>query len=130
MNIKFRETAKLLITSNCSVAQTLAPEEKIKMSYNKQHVIFPEMPEQPDMTDMPIIQTQPICSWCPSNEVLLMIIIPVLLLLLAIVGAYTWSRYDYYGMDQVQDGINRIWEQPSLLDRIWEQLAGVKLPWQ
>ena len=100
------------------------------MSYNKQHVILPEMPEQPDMTDMPIIQTQTICSWCPSNEVLLMIIIPVLLLLLAVVGAYTWSRYDYYGMDQVQDGINRIWGQPSRLEWIWEQLAGVKLPWQ
>ena len=126
MNIRFWETAKLLIATNCPVTQTLAPEEKIKMSYNKQHVIFPEMPEQPE----PINKNQPICSWCPSNEVLLMIIIPVLLLLLAVVGAYTWSRYDYYGMDQVQDGLNRIWKQPSLLDRIWEQLAGVKLPWQ
>ena len=120
------------------------------MSNDQKHVIFPEMPEQPDMSDMPIIQTQQGCSWCPSREVLLMIIIPILVLLLAVAGACAWSRYDYYGMDQVQDGFNRIWAQPGVLDRIlekpgvldriwakpgvleriWAQLAGLKLPWQ
>ena len=101
------------------------------MSNDKKHVIFPEMPEQPDMSDVPIILNQPCCSWCSKKEVLLMIILPILVLLLAVGGgAYTWSRYDYYGLDQVQDGLNRIWRQPDRLERFWEQLAGLKMPWQ
>ena len=89
------------------------------------------MLEQPDMSDVP--QTQP--NWTlnwglilmlqlelepPSKKTLLMITIAIVVLLLSIVGAYTWSRYDYCGLDQVQDG----------LDRIWGQMAGLKLPWQ
>ena len=100
------------------------------MSHDKKHIIFPEMPEQPDMSDLPIILTQESHSLCPSKEVLLMIIIPILVLLLAVGGAYTWSRYDYWGLDQVQDGLNRIWGQPDGIDKIWEQFAGLKMPWQ
>ena len=99
------------------------------MSNNKEHVIFPEMPEQPDMSDMPIILTQPSSSWCPSREVLLMIIIPVCVLLLAVAVGYTWSTYDFYGLDQVQNGLGKIWGQLGL-DRIWGQVAGLKMPWQ
>ena len=85
------------------------------------------MPEQPDMSDLPIILTQESHSLCPSKEVLLMIIIPILVLLLAVGGAYTWSRYDYYGMDQAQNGMDQVQDG---LNRIWGQDAGLKMPWQ
>ena len=124
----FRELAKLTKASNCQVAQTLTLPKKIKMSQDKQHMIFPEMPEQPDMSDMPIILVKPKWSWCPSREVLLMVIIPILVLLLAVVGTYTWSRYDFYGMDQIKAELENIWqEQPTGLERLWEQL---KMLWQ
>ena len=100
------------------------------MSNKKEHIIFPEMPEKPDMSDVPIIQDKSSYSWCPTKENLLMIILPILVLLLAVVGVYTWSRYDFSGSDQVQAEINRLWGQPSGFGRIWNQLTGQKMPWQ
>jgi hypothetical protein len=90
------------------------------MSKHMEHKIFPEMPEQPDMSDMPIILTKPSYSWCPSKEVILLIIVSVLVLLLAVGGAYIWSRYDFCGLDQVQVG----------LSKVGEQFAALKMPWQ
>ena len=96
------------------------------MSNDKKHIIFPEMPEQPDLANVPISLHQPSRYWCPSREILLVIIIPILVL-----GAvYTWSRYDSFEMDQVQDGLNRVVGQPDVFERIWGHLAGLKMTWQ
>jgi hypothetical protein len=87
------------------------------MSQHKAKKIFPEMPEQPDMSDVPILENQQCDSWCPSREVQMMIIIPLMVVFLA---AAAYCAYANWPESLSIEGFQ--WP--------WEKSTGMKMPWQ
>ena len=87
------------------------------MSFEKENRNFPEMPEQPAV---PIVENRP-CpfgSWYPSNQVQMMIIVPLLVLLLAVAAYCAYANWG--GAEAFDQGFK--WP--------WETSSGMKMPWQ